>query len=474
MKSENTLNSPKPISLVIFGGTGDLAQNKIFLALLDLQNKNLIQESPTVIGFSRKNLSNEEYRKFAAQAMLAKRPEINPATLEKFLKNFHYVQGDINTAESYTRLHEYILKLDTDAGVCSNKLFYLAVPPHLYEPVFINIDKANMVKPCTKSGDGTWTRVLVEKPFGSDPAGAIRLDKMLGKLFDEDQIFRIDHYLAKEALQNIISFRFANPIFGPIWNRDLIERVEIKLFEKNDVSTRGAFYDPIGAIRDVGQNHILQMLALVAMEDPGGITSAKIRTAREKVLKDVAPFSRKPEEFLHVAQYAGYQNEIGVAPDSKTETYFQLKLGVKNRRWRGVPFVVSSGKALSKNLVQIKIIFREKESAVCPVDDICHYGNTITINVQPEENISVTFWKKKPGLAFGLEEKTLSFNYDSASPLTDAYEKVLFDCISGDQTLFASTKEVAIQWELISKIMEQAKKVELKKYERGSEGENIA
>ena len=463
----------KPLTLVIFGGTGDLAQNKIFSALIDLQSKNLIQESPTIIGFSRKNLSDEEYRQFAKSALLAKRPNLDLGTLETFLKNFHYVQGDINVSESYLGLADYLHKLDSAQGTCSNKIYYLAVPPHLYEPVFLNVEKANLVKPCSKHGGDSWTRVLVEKPFGSDPESAIRLDKLLGNLFEENQIFRIDHYLAKEALQNIISFRFANPIFEPIWNRGLIERVEIKLFEKNDVSTRGAFYDPIGAIRDVGQNHILQMLALVAMEDPGGITAEKIRNARERVLRDVAPFSGRPEEYISVAQYNGYKNEIGVKENSQTETYFQLKLAVKNRRWKNVPFIVSSGKALSQNLVQIKIIFREEESAVCPVDDICHYGNTITINVQPEENISVTFWKKKPGLAFGLEEKTLSFNYDSGSPLTDAYEKVLFDCISGDQTLFASTKEVALQWKIISRIMEQAKKAELKRYERGSEGDLI-
>jgi len=464
----------KPITFVIFGGTGDLAQNKIFSALFDLYAKHLLPSMVTIVGFSRKSLSDADYQKFVIDSLLKKRPSIDASLMKTFVENFRYVQGDINTTESYDNLGAYLKKTDERIGLCTNKLFYLAVPPHLYEPVFTHIDEANLVTPCDKHAEGTWTRVLVEKPFGSDPEGALRLDKLLGKLFDENQVFRIDHYLAKEALQNIIAFRFANPIFGPIWNRDLIDRVEINFLETNTVSERGNFYDPIGALRDVGQNHILQMLALIAMEDPQGITADKIRTARARVLADIVPASRTPDEFIRVAQYAGYTNEAGVKPDSTTETFFELKLNVANRRWKNVPFLITYGKALSKNLVQIKILFREEESCVCPVDDICHYGNTITINVQPEENISVSFWKKTPGLAFGLEEKTLSFKYESGmSMLSDAYEKVLYDCILGDQTLFTSTEEVALQWRLISKVMEAVKKVKLGVYERGSEVEKV-
>lgn len=464
----------KPITFVIFGGTGDLAQNKIFSALFDLHTKQLLPATATVIGFSRKPLSDVDYQKFVTDALMKKRPNIDAAHLEKFVALFRYVQGDINTTDSYVHLGDYLKKVDAQIGLCTNKIFYLAVPPHLYEPVFTHIDSADLVIPCSKNAGDSWTRVLVEKPFGSDPEGALRLDRLLGKLFDESQVFRIDHYLAKEALQNIIAFRFANPIFAPIWNRDLIERVDINFFETNTVSERGNFYDPIGALRDVGQNHILQMLALVAMEDPGGITADKIRHARAEVLADIVPSSRTASEFVSVAQYAGYKNEVGVNPNSTTETFFELKLNVANRRWKGVPFFVTYGKALSKNLVQIKITFHEEDSCVCPVDDICHYGNTITINVQPEENISISFWKKTPGLAFGLEEKTLSFKYESGmSGLTDAYEKVLYDCIVGDQTLFTSTTEVALQWKLISKILEAVKKVELRTYERGSEVEEV-
>jgi glucose-6-phosphate 1-dehydrogenase len=464
----------KNTTFILFGGTGDLAKNKIIPALFDLKLKKCLPPNYKILGFSRKDLSDSDYREFAAKAIEKKGNNYNADVVAEFLNSIHYTQGDINDLETYGGLSLKLKKMDDEKSVCSNKIFYLAVPPNLYEPVFKNLNSANLIKSCDDGFSDTWTRILVEKPFGSNSNEAQKLDKMLGKLFEEKQIFRIDHYLAKEVLQNIVSFRFSNPIFMPVWNRDHVEKIELSIFETNDASDRGHFYDSIGALRDVGQNHILQMLALVTMEDPGGITFEKIRKARKELLSKIVPADRNPENYAYRAQYIGYKNEEGVSDKSETDTFFQLKLNIDNKRWKGVPIYLQSGKALGQKLVRIKIKFKPKETCVCPVNDICNYGNEITIDVQPEEKISIKFWSKKPGLSFGVEEKELSFNYgEDQKLLTDAYQKVLFDCILGDQTLFNSTDEVAMQWELISKISKSWKKIPLDTYEKGINPEEL-
>lgn len=465
----------KPTIFILFGGTGDLARNKIFPAFMDLKNQNHLPPQYKVVGFSRRDISDTEYREFAKKSIDSREHNHPEEDINDFLSNIQYVQGDINDIDTYKKLGEYLQKIDEDLGTCSNKVFYLAVPPNLYESIFMNLDKAGLVLPCKKHDENTWTRILVEKPFGNNAESALRLDKLLGKLFDEEQIFRIDHYLAKEALQNIIFFRFANPIFQPIWNRDYIERIEIKLLETSDVSERGAFYDPIGALSDVGQNHIMQMIALITMEDPQGLTAEVLRKARASVLSKVVPASRDVKEFAFKGQYEGYQQEDGVAPDSDTETYFKLKLNINNKRFKGVPIIVESGKALDKRIAEIKIVLKEQESCVCPPHGICKYGNTITITIQPEEKIDIKFWTKRPGLSLGFVEQNLSFNYgDGEDTVPDAYEKVLFDCIVGDQTLFASTEEVLIQWNIIQKIKKAWKDLPLVKYKKGSSSESLS
>lgn len=458
----------KPITLVIFGGTGDLARNKILSAVLDLKEKKIIQENFRIVGFSRKNFSHDDYREFVRDAIEQKKHQYSDFLIDGFLNNVFYVQGDLNEIESYKNLEKYLKKLDSKKGQCSNKLFYLATPPNLYKQVFLNLDKADLIRPCDEDKKNSWTRLLVEKPFGNDLNEAKNLDKLLVKLFDEDQVFRIDHYLAKDAIQNIISFRFANAIFEPIWDKDLIEKIEISSFEKNGVTERASFYDSIGALRDVGQNHLLQMLALIAMEDPKGLSPDNIQQAKQKVLSKTIPFSRKINEYAFRAQYKGYLQEVGANQHSKTETFFQLKLKIDNKRWKGVPFFISSGKALSENKVEIKVTFKEKDSCVCLAEDICHYGNTITISIQPEKKISIRFWKKTSGLKFDLEEKDLAFSYEGNYNLSNSYSKVFYDCLLGDQTLFPSTREIMAQWELISKVSDYWQDLPLEIYEQGT------
>jgi len=468
------MQKSQPITFVIFGGTGDLAKNKIFPALLDLKIKKCLPEEYKIIGFSRKDLSDSDYRDFVSDSIQKQNNGYNTDDISNFLNNIHYIQGDINNVDTYINLNFSLKKQDEKIGQCTNKIFYLAVPPNLYEPVFTNLDKADLISVCDKKTENNWTRVLVEKPFGSNSLEAQRLDKLLGKLFKENQIFRIDHYLAKEALQNIITFRFSNPIFIPIWNRDHVEKIEVSLYETNDASDRGHFYDNIGALSDVGQNHVLQMLSLVTMEDPKSLDSDQIRSARQELISKIIPAHKNIEEYAMRAQYIGYRDESGVNTESKTDTFFQIKLNINNKRWKGVPIFIQSGKSLDKKLVRLKITFKPKESCVCPVNNTCHYGNEITIDVQPEEKISLKFWSKKPGLDFGLEQKELSFDYrENKTLISDAYEKVLFDAIKGDQTLFNSTGEVETQWDLISKISKKWSNLPLIKYEKGSDPESL-
>lgn len=462
-----------PIVFTIFGATGDLAQRKIIPALLDLYCKDLLPENFKVIGFSRKDLSDENYREFASNSISNKNNNYTQEKISEFISKFHYKQGDLNNLESYDSLASYLKKIDAELEDCSNKVFYLAVPPKLYNSSFENLSKSGLSNPCTFENDKRWVRILVEKPFGSDQEEAIKLDKTLGKLFEEDQIFRIDHYLAKETVQNIFSFRFANAIFEPIWNNDYIERVEIKLYETDDVEDRASFYDGIGALRDVGQNHLLQMLSLVAMEDPMSLNPDSIRKSRGDVFSNIKVNKKDLSEFKR-GQYEGYSENVEIDSSSKTETYFKVKLGVKNKRWEGVPFYLESGKALDQKRTEIKIVFKDKESSVCPIDGICRYNNTLTIDIQPEKTISICFWSKKPGLGMELEEKKLSFDFDEdILNVTDAYEKVLFDCLKGDQSLFASTYEISTQWGIISQIFKLWKNVPLQKYSKGSSPEKI-
>jgi glucose-6-phosphate 1-dehydrogenase len=457
-----------PIIFTIFGATGDLAQRKIIPALMDLYCRDLLPENFNVVGFSRKDLSDENYREFAKNSIDGKDEDYSESKVKEFLTKISYKQGDLTNIDSYDSLSKYLKSKDEELSDCSNKLFYLAVPPSLYNSSFENLSKSGLGTPCFVEGEKRWARILVEKPFGSDKDEAKKLDKTLGKLFDEDQIFRIDHYLAKETIQNILAFRFANAIFEPIWNNKYIEKVELKLYETVDADDRASFYDGIGALRDVGQNHLLQMLALVAMEDPMSLDSKMVKKSRGDVFSNISVNKKDLPEFSR-GQYEGYTNNDDIDSKSKTETYFKIKLGVKNKRWSGVPFYLESGKALNEKRTEIKITFKDKESSVCPIDGICKYNNVLTINTEPDKKISICFWSKKPGLDMNLEEKKLSFDFDE-NPLnvTDAYEKVLYDCIKGDQTLFASTYEISTQWGIISNIFKLWKNIPLLEYKKGS------
>ena len=451
-----------PTIFIIFGATGDLFQRKILPALQSLRMKGLLPKRFAIVAYGRRQMDDAGFRHFAENAVAS--------VDDDFLSRLTYVQGEFTDEIGYARLKKHTDDIDAKFGQCTNKLFYCAVPPENYSSIFKGLAGSGMTIPC--SDEMGWTRILVEKPFGKDMKTARALDKELARSFKETQIFRIDHYLAKETLQNILTFRASNPIFEAVWSKAHIKEVEITLYETLDVSRRADFYDGVGTLRDVGQNHLLQMLALIAMELPDCIKAGKtcadasgaIRSARAKVLKAVKP-SSKLSDYVR-GRYEGFKDEKGVAPDSDTETFFSLVTEVKTSRWKGVPFKISSGKALHKGVAEIKIFFKGHAGQL---------GNTLVFRIQPQEAISLSMQIKKPGFDFEAITTPLSFEYSTLGHvrISDAYEKVLFDAVVGDQTLFASTAEVEAGWDFVATASERMKKAPLGMYSKGAAPENI-
>lgn len=478
----NTPTSPAlhPTIFVVFGITGDLASRKLIPALLELYTKRLLPQRFAIIGFSRRIFSREDFREFIRERMNVRPGQFREEDIKHFLDHMSYEQGMFDDLGAYTRLAEKLKNIDDRWGQCSNKLFHLSVPPTLYEGILTHISKSGLAEACD-DGMG-WTRILIEKPFGNDIDTARSLDKLLGSLFKEEQIFRIDHYLAKEVLQNIIAFRFSNSMFEPLWNRKYIDKVHIKLFQKDGMEGRGAFYDPIGALKDVGQNHMLMMLAIIAMEAPPSLTAAGIRTERAKVLSRLKGMSpRNMSKQVVRGQYAGYMQESGVLPTSQTETYFRIQAQIGSARWKGVPFFLESGKALAESKVEIDIYFKEGKSH--PASPKASQGqsedrsggaenrqNILTFRIQPDEGIRVRFFVKVPGHDFTTDAKTLKFKYADSTfsdDIPNDYERLIRDAFVGDQTLFASTDEIMASWKYMMPILNNLKNIPLKLYEKG-------
>ncbi len=453
-----------PTIFVIFGITGDLAARKLLPALLALYAKKKLPTRFSVIGFSRRSFNREEFRELIRSRLNIKPGEFKEEDIKHFMDHLSYEQGMFNEPTSYQRLAIRINETDSRWGQCSNKLFHLSVPPGLYEGILNNLHDSRLTEPC--ADETGWTRVLIEKPFGRDLETARNLDKLLGKLFKEEQIFRIDHYLAKEALQNIIAFRFANSLFEPIWRREFIDKIHIKFLEELGMEGRGDSFDPIGLLKDVGQNHMLMMLAAVTMERPKSFNTKDIRTERAAVLKKLKiAAGNSLKECAAKAQYAGYTNEPGVAKSSQTETYFRLKAFVSNSRWKDLPIYLESGKALAESKVEIDVYFKSQKKG--------GDQNILTFRIQPDEGIKIKFLVKTPGYDFKVEPKTLKFKYsEQAAPdwqvkLTD-YERLIHNAFIGDQTLFASTDEIMASWKFIADVTKAWAKIPLTIYPKGA------
>lgn len=464
------MENHQPTAIVILGGGGDLAQRKLFPAFFDLYTQNKLSASFSIIGLARTKRTNEEYRELVSEAILHRTSvQADQVEIDAFCEHVTYLAGSFEEKESYERLRESIDIFESQAGTSCNKLFYLAVPPLHYESIFKTLHESGLAE--VEEGASHWARILVEKPFGSNYESAQALDKTLGALFPEEQIFRIDHYLAKEAVQNILSFRFANTLLSSPWNSKHIKEVRITMFEKIDVGTRGSFYDGVGALRDVGQNHLLQILALIAMDEPEKFDALHIRESRVALLEKLRLMDTDTVgESAVRAQYEGYRGTAGVAENSDTETYFEFKAHIDTPVWENVPFYVRAGKAMEEEKVTVEIFFHDVATGPFETSASSTVGNAIVLTVSPEHAMHITLNVKKPGHGYQIESHTLSYTWDDASHAVGAYEKVLLDCLVGDQTLFTRTEEVLASWKFISSIMEHWNKVPLQRYAKGSAG----
>ena len=428
-------------------------RRKLIPALFHLYKEGNLPKLFQVVGFSKDSLDKERFQQMVAEMTKAK-VAAAAEEIASFSKFFVYQQGTFGEREGYKKLAEFLGMRDQEWQVCSNKLFYLAVPPEHYKTIFQNLHATGLTKPC--SPEEGWTRVIVEKPFGKDLKTAQELDRMLGKLFKEEQIYRMDHYLGKETVQNILAFRFSNSFLEPAWNKDWVESVSIRLLEKEGIGERGIFYDGMGALRDVGQNHMLQLLALFLMESPASFQADAVRHARSQVFKALqVPMGKALLETTIRGQYKGYAQEKNVAKDSKTETYFRIVTSLSNARWKGVPIILESGKAMEKDLVEVQVVFRHPGFCLCP-DKNEHYKNVLHYTIQPDEGVRLKFWVKKPGTKMQIEEKDFVFDYKEAfegEEFQDAYERLLLSVIEGDQTLFVSTEEIMASWKFVDSIL---------------------
>lgn len=457
----------EPTQIIILGGGGDLAQRKLLPALFELYLQKLLPDAFNIIGLARTDRSDEQYRSLVSDALIRQKKTTDPKTIAAFCEHIVYVSGSFDAVPSYDKIGTAIVQFEKDNGRASNRVFYLAVPPLHYEDIFRSLHASALAS----VSHPQWARILVEKPFGNDYDSAVALDTALSSLFAEDQIFRIDHYLAKEAIQNILSFRFANTLLRAVWNKEHIQAVKITMHESLNVSSRGAFYDTVGALRDVGQNHLLQILALIAMDEPQTFTAEHIRKNRAEILGKLVPFTQAEISSSVVrAQYDGYTDSEGVDDASTTETYFEFKTFIASEVWRGVPFFIRAGKAVRNDEVIVEVEF--KEVAKGP---FASAGNSIILTVSPVQSMNISLNVKHPGHGYNIENNTLSFAWDEENRgIVNAYEKVLLDCIEGDQTLFTKTSEVLASWKFISSIMNNWDEIPLQKYEQGSDGPSIS
>jgi len=476
----------EPCAVVMFGASGDLAKRKLLPALYDLAVHACLAPRFRLLGFARSEMSDDQFRSITTQAITKKEgPGASEQKREDFVKQLGYFQGDYDNPESFRRLGERLEQLDREGRLGGNRLFYLATPPEVYPQVVEQLGRAGLAKP---RGNGSWTRIIIEKPFGRDGASAQALNARVLSVFDESQVYRIDHYLGKETVQNLLVFRFGNGIFEPLWNRNYIDHIQITAAEALGVERRAAFYETAGALRDMIQSHVLQLMSLVAMEAPATFDATSVRNEKIKILQSIRPLAADSVwKSVVRGQYGpgnlqgtavpGYRQEPGVKPDSATETFVALKLMVDNWRWSGVPFYLRSGKRMPRPATEIAIRFKQAPHMVFQGNNI--EPNSLVLNIQPDEGISLSFGAKSPGSQMEIRPVTMDFLYRQAfgGGSREAYATLINDCIRGDATLFDRADSVEAAWGLVDPILkawQSASAPPFPNYPAGSEGPRAA
>jgi glucose-6-phosphate 1-dehydrogenase len=456
-----------PCAIVIFGASGDLTHRKLIPALFDLIQAGLLSKHFAVVGFSRSNLTDEDFRRTARDGIehYAGGAPISDHRWDEFKSSLHYLSGQFDNPESYRTLRQRLEKIDAAHGTQGNRIFYMATPPELFKTIAAQLGDGRLNE---RRDDKAFARLVIEKPFGVDVDSARELNGSVQSVFRESQVYRIDHYLGKETVQNILAFRLANGIFEPIWNRNFIDHVQLTVAETVGVERRGGYYDEIGAFRDVVENHMLQLLSIVAMEPPVVFEAEPVRDEKLKVLKALRRIPpEQTGEFTLRGQYtagkvdgvpvSSYRGEEKVKPDSWTETFVVLRLQIDNWRWAGTPFYLRHGKRLPKRATEIAIQFKRAPQMFFPGEERLE-PNVLAMRIQPDEGISLRFGAKMPGPTMQLQEVDMNFQYGSSfgEQLTqaDAYERLLLDAMLGDRTLFTRADEVEQAWAWAEDIQE--------------------
>jgi glucose-6-phosphate 1-dehydrogenase len=458
---------PQACTLVIFGATGDLTRRKLMPGLYSLAREGLLPRHFAVVAFARRDKTHEQFRDEMRQAIaeFARYP-LDEALWNTFASGIYYHRSTFDDALGYERLQEFLHEVSEQHQTQNHTIYYLATPPEAYNDIVHHVHAAGLAS--RRERQGSWPRIVVEKPFGHDLDSARELNQHFRRAFGEEQIYRIDHYLGKETVQNIMVLRFANGIFEPLWHQKYVDHVQITVSETLGVEDRGGYYDDTGALRDMMQNHLLQLLTLIAIEPPGSLRADAIRNEKMKVLEAVRALRDDVIDGCVVrGQYtagrvdghevAGYRQESRVKPDSVTETFVAMKLWVDNWRWAGVPFFLRSGKRLPKRLSEIAIQFKQVPQILFRAASQADVEpNVLTLRIQPDEGAALTMMAKVPGIQVQLDPVQMDFHYGTSfgASSPEAYERLLRDIMSGDQTLFMRGDEVEAAWALITPILE--------------------
>lgn len=444
------MNNNLPTSIVIFGASGDLTQRKLVPSLFNLYRKGRLPKQFRIVGYGNTAFTDDQFRTHLADGMKQFASfEYKDADWNTFASNLAYQQGRYTDLADFKQLSGFLKDWE---GISGNRIYYMATPPGVFPNI---IDLLGLTGQLAENGG--WRRVVIEKPFGTDLASAHSLNQQIHKTLSEKQIYRIDHYLGKETVQNILVARFANTIFEPLWNRNYIDHVEITVAEKVGVEHRGRFYDNVGVVRDMFQNHLLQLTSLVAMEPPASFEANALRNEKVKVLSSIRPLKEEEVADRTVrAQYAGYRQERGVAPESTTPTYAAVKLQIDNWRWQGVPFYLRSGKNLKEKLSQITIQFKEPPHLLFPTKNRGMTPNMLVLFLQPDEGIHWRFEAKVPDTVSDMRSVDMEFHYADSfgkTAIPESYERLLLDALTGDASLFTRADEVETAWGLMDPIL---------------------